>query len=72
VDNELQELIPSLLKRILALIWSDRWDWYFGVDMGIYYDPNQSAIVPDGFLREGASQVLQDFRQQLAERDRYL
>jgi Uma2 family endonuclease len=25
-------------------------DWFFGVDMGIYYDPEQPAIVPDGFL----------------------
>lgn len=60
VDNELQELIPSLLKRILALIWSDRWDWYFGVDMGIYYDPNQSAIVPDGFLSLGVPRVIDE------------
>jgi Uma2 family endonuclease len=50
VDNELQDLIPSLLKSTLALVWSDRWDWYFGVNMGIYYDPKKSAIVPDGFL----------------------
>ncbi|MBD2170950.1 Uma2 family endonuclease [Anabaena sp. FACHB-709] len=50
VDNELQDLIPSLLKSTLALVWSDRWDWYFGVNMGIYYDPNKPAIVPDGFL----------------------
>ncbi|AFZ42556.1 protein of unknown function DUF820 [Halothece sp. PCC 7418] len=57
VDNELQELIPHLLRSILALIWSDRWDWYFGIDMGIYYDPNQSAIVPDGFLSLGVPRV---------------
>lgn len=50
VDNELQDLIPSLLKSTLALVWSDCWDWYFGVNMGIYYDPNKPAIVPDGFL----------------------
>jgi len=57
VDNELQELIPHLLKSILAMIWSDRWDWYFGIDMGIYYDPNQSAIVPDGFLSLGVPRI---------------
>ncbi|MDJ0658031.1 MAG: Uma2 family endonuclease [Crocosphaera sp.] len=51
VDNELQGLIPHVLKDILALIWEERMDWYFGVDMGIYYDPYQPAIVPDGFLR---------------------
>ncbi|PNW58470.1 UNVERIFIED_CONTAM: hypothetical protein BEN50_06420 [Euhalothece sp. KZN 001] len=57
VDNELQELIPHLLRTILAMIWSDRWDWYFGVDMGIYYDPNKSAIVPDGFLSLGVPRI---------------
>ena len=53
VDNELQELIPHLLRTILAMIWSERWDWYFGIDMGIYYDPEQNPIVPDGFLSLG-------------------
>ncbi len=50
VDNELQDLIPGLLKAILVLIWSERMDWFFGVDMGIYYHPDEAAIVPDGFL----------------------
>jgi Uma2 family endonuclease len=50
VDNQLQHLIPGLLEAILALIWSEKMDWFFGVDMGIYYDPEQPAIVPDGFL----------------------
>lgn len=44
VDNELQDLIPHLLQSVLPLIWSERQDWYFGVDMGIYYDPYQPAI----------------------------
>ncbi|BAY25015.1 hypothetical protein NIES2100_48140 [Calothrix sp. NIES-2100] len=39
VDNELQNLIPNLLAAILALAWNDRTDWYFGVDLGIYYAP---------------------------------
>ena len=52
VDNELQNLIPGLLKAILALIWSQRQDWFFGVDMGVYYDTNKPAIVPDGFLQQ--------------------
>ncbi|BAU04167.1 Uma2 family endonuclease [Fischerella sp. NIES-3754] len=60
VDNELQDLIPSLLKAILALLWSDRWDWFFGVDMGIYYDPNQPAIVPDGFLSLGVQRFIDE------------
>ncbi|MEH1778020.1 MAG: Uma2 family endonuclease [Nostoc sp.] len=53
VDNELQDLIPGLLKAILAMAWPERMDWYFGVDMGIYYDPDLPAIVPDGFLSLG-------------------
>lgn len=44
-DNKLQDLIPGLLKAILALIWSERRDWFFGVDMGVYYDAKKPAIV---------------------------
>lgn len=50
VDNELQDLVPHLLKDTLGFLWSERMDWFFGVDMGIYYDPDKPAIVPDGFL----------------------
>lgn len=53
VDNELQELIPGLLKAILLLLWANRMDWFFGIDMGIYYHPDEPAIVPDGFLSLG-------------------
>lgn len=55
VDNELQNLIPNLLLAILSGVWSDRQDWFFGVDMGIYYLPTASrkSIVPDGFLSLG-------------------
>lgn len=49
VDNELQEIIPSLLKSILQILWvvgeasrnENRMDWFFGIDMGIYYHPEQ-------------------------------
>ncbi|HAG85420.1 MAG TPA: hypothetical protein DCL61_30810 [Cyanobacteria bacterium UBA12227] len=60
VDNELQDLIPGLLKAIVALLWAERWDWYFGVDMAIYYDPDQPAIVPDGFLSVGVERVIDE------------
>jgi Uma2 family endonuclease len=53
VDNELQELIPGLLKSILQILWADRMDWFFGIDMGVYYHPEQPPIVPDGFLSLG-------------------
>ena len=58
VDNELQDLIPTLLKAMLAFIWSERMDWFFGVDMGVYYDPKQPAIVPDGFLSIGVPRII--------------
>lgn len=53
VDNEIQNWIPNLLLLTLAIAWSNRTDWFFGVDMGIYYDPNQPAVVPDSFLSLG-------------------
>ncbi|MDZ8237855.1 MAG: Uma2 family endonuclease [Nostoc sp. ChiQUE01a] len=58
VDNELQNSIPGLLKTILALAWCDRWDWFFGVNMGIYYHPDKPAIVPDGFLSLGVQRFI--------------
>lgn len=58
VDNQLQHLIPGLLEAILALIWADRMDWFFGVDMGIYYAPDEPAIVPDGFLSIGVPRII--------------
>ncbi len=60
VDNELQDLIPGLLKAILAMAWTERMDWFFGVDMGIYYDPDQPAIVPDGFLSLGVERIFDE------------
>ncbi|WP_430794782.1 Uma2 family endonuclease [Trichormus azollae] len=60
VDNELQDLIPGLLKAILLLIWSQRWHWFFGVDMGIYHDSNKPAIVPDGFLSIGLHRFIDE------------
>lgn len=60
VDNELQDLIPHLLKTILALAWVNRWDWFFGIDMGIYYHPEQPPIVPDGFLSLGVERFFDE------------
>ncbi|MFM6711733.1 MAG: Uma2 family endonuclease, partial [Microcystis panniformis] len=53
VDNQLQNDIPNLLLSLLAFIWMGRDDWYFGVDMGVYYNPDEPAIIPDGFLAIG-------------------
>lgn len=60
VDNQLQHLIPGLLEAILALVWANRMYWFFGVDMGIYYDPEEPAIVPDGFLSLGVERVFDE------------
>ena len=57
VDNELQVLAPILLRSILAYIWADRFDWFFGVNMGIYPDPYEKAIGPDGFLSLGVPRI---------------
>jgi len=58
VDNELQNLIPNLLAAILALIWGERADWFFGVDMGVYYAPSKLPLVPDGFLSLGVERFV--------------
>ncbi len=34
VDNQLQNDIPNLLLSLLAFIWAERDDWYFGADRG--------------------------------------
>lgn len=53
VDNELQYLIPVMLRTALALAWGERPDWFLGVNLGIYYDPDLPAICPDAFLALG-------------------
>ncbi|MBW4698923.1 MAG: Uma2 family endonuclease [Aphanocapsa lilacina HA4352-LM1] len=55
VDNELQDSVPAVLKAVLALLWQNRSDWFFGIDMGIYANTEapRTAIVPDGFLSLG-------------------
>jgi Uma2 family endonuclease len=60
VDSELQELIPGLLKAILLMLWAERMDWFFGINMGIYYDPDQPAIAPDGFLSIGVERFFDE------------
>jgi Uma2 family endonuclease len=56
VDNEDQNWIPNVLLMLLKSIWSDRSDWFFGVDMGVYHATGKNArvpVVPDGFLSVG-------------------
>ncbi|MCS6815393.1 MAG: Uma2 family endonuclease [Cyanobacteria bacterium] len=53
VDSELQTWVPALLATVLTWLWRDRTDWFFGVNLGLYYDPDLPAVVPDGFLSLG-------------------
>ncbi|MEK9512398.1 Uma2 family endonuclease [Limnospira fusiformis PMC 851.14] len=58
VDNEDQNFLPNYLLFLLAIIWKDRNDWYFGVDMGIYHtsgDNPRVPVIPDGFLTVGVN-----------------
>lgn len=60
VDNELQVLLPVLLRAILALLWAERQDWFFGINLGIYHTPLQPAIGPDAFLSLGVVRYKQE------------
>jgi len=67
VDNELQILIPSLLRAVLVLLWADRTDWFFGVNLGLYYDPrSQTGIGPDAFLSLGVDRFKPNGRLRLS------
>jgi Uma2 family endonuclease len=62
VDNEEQNFLPNLLLFLLKLIWSDRQNWFFGVDMAIYHTTGvspQVPVVPDGFLSLGVERKKQ-------------
>ncbi|NJK59346.1 MAG: Uma2 family endonuclease [Oscillatoriales cyanobacterium SM2_1_8] len=60
VDNQLQDDLPQLLKEILRRIWAERNDWFFAVDMGLYYHPHQPAIVPDALLSVGVPHLKEE------------
>lgn len=56
VGHEDQNFLPNYLLFLLELLWSDRQDWYFGVDMGIYHTTGASPrvpVVPAAFLSLG-------------------
>ncbi|MEO1133464.1 MAG: Uma2 family endonuclease [Cyanobacteria bacterium J06639_1] len=63
VDNEDQNFVPNVLLFILEYLWRPRKDWYFGVDMALYYlsdTGDARAIVPDGFLSVGVERRKDD------------
>jgi len=56
VDNEDQNFVPNVLLFLLEYLWSDRDDWFFAADMGIYHTTGinpRVPVVPDGFLSLG-------------------
>ena len=57
VHSEIQVLIAHLLKSILAHIWANRNDWFFGINIGCYYSPEEKAIAPHGFLSVGVERI---------------
>jgi len=60
VDNELHILVPNLLSFILGFLWSERLDWFFGINMRIYYATGVNPrvpIVPDAFLCLGVERL---------------
>jgi len=57
VDNELQNDLPNLLLDLLHTLWATCDDWFWGVDMGVYYHPDQPALIPDGFLSLGVPRM---------------
>jgi Uma2 family endonuclease len=63
VDNEDQNWIPNVLLMLLKNIWSQRTDWFFGVDMGVYHTTGKNVrvpVVPDGFLSLGVERRKND------------
>jgi Uma2 family endonuclease len=54
---ELQLLAPLLLRSILLLLWTERMDWFLGVNLGIYAIPDKPAMSPDAFLALGVDYV---------------
>ncbi|WP_017325128.1 Uma2 family endonuclease [Synechococcus sp. PCC 7336] len=57
VDSELQVLAASLLGDLLAWHWRDRTDWFWGINLAVYYDPEKPSIAPDGFLSLGVERL---------------
>ncbi len=57
VDNELQYLVPTLLRMVLHHHWRHQSDWFFGINTGIYYHGTgfnpRVPIVPDAFISLG-------------------
>jgi Uma2 family endonuclease len=58
VDHEFQNSIPNQLRSALAMAWPERLDWFWGVRVGVYFDPKEPAIVPDGFLSLGVERFV--------------
>ncbi|WP_414753412.1 hypothetical protein [Anabaena sp. CCY 9910] len=57
VDNELQKLIPGLLKAILLLLWAERMDWFFGVLYYVIYSSRRHWLAVTLITIEAADSI---------------
>lgn len=65
VDNENQNFIPNVLRFLLQIIWHDRTDWFYAVNMGVYHTTGahpRVPIVPDAFLCLGVERRKQSLQ----------
>ena len=56
IDNEVQNLLPNLLRFLIMDLWGERFDWYFGVKLAIYHTTGADVrvpFVPEAFLSLG-------------------
>ncbi|MCS6793262.1 MAG: Uma2 family endonuclease [Oscillatoriaceae bacterium SKW80] len=50
-------MLPNFLHEVLALVWAERWDWFFGIRINIGCDLRKPRFVPDTFLSIGVERV---------------
>ncbi len=75
VDNENQNFIPNVLRFLLEFIWSDRLDWFYAVNMGIYHTTGANPrvpIVPDAFLCLGVERRKRSLQEKGRGRSSYV
>jgi hypothetical protein len=50
VDNELQIIIPALLRAILTYWWAEPTDWYLGINLDTQLSPPTPALLRSQLL----------------------
>jgi Uma2 family endonuclease len=59
--GEFQSLITNMLWSSLSYAWKDRRDFFFGVNMGVYYHPQKPVLVPHCFLSLGVDRFSREY-----------